>query len=119
MRVGKNTSQTASVEFCRLRQNYARSRLQAFWQKKRSFFASYFPAGLATRMTPDTCSRRRRTVDSCSLSATPTSMVMRAKPSLVLRADRFVTRVLVEERMVEMSMMRFSRSLATTSRVVR
>ena len=27
MRVGKNTSQAASVEFCRLRQNYARSRL--------------------------------------------------------------------------------------------
>jgi len=39
MGVGKNTSQAASVEFCRLRQNYARSRLQAFWQKKRSFFA--------------------------------------------------------------------------------
>ncbi len=33
MRVGKNTSQTASVEFCRKRQNYARSRLQSFWQK--------------------------------------------------------------------------------------
>ena len=33
MRVGKNTSQAASVEFCRKRQNYARSRLQAFWQK--------------------------------------------------------------------------------------
>ena len=43
MCVGKNTSQTASVEFCRLRQNYARSRLQAFWQKKRSFFASLSP----------------------------------------------------------------------------
>ena len=28
MCVGKNTSQAASVEFCRLRQNYARSRLQ-------------------------------------------------------------------------------------------
>ena len=42
MCVGKNTSQAASVEFCRLRQNYARSRLQAFWQKKRSFFARNF-----------------------------------------------------------------------------
>ena len=29
MCVGKNTSQAASVEFCRLRQNYARSRLQS------------------------------------------------------------------------------------------
>ena len=28
MCVGKNTYQAASVEFCRLRQNYARSRLQ-------------------------------------------------------------------------------------------
>ena len=42
MRVGKNTSQTASVEFCRLRQNYARSRLQSFWQKNRRFFARSF-----------------------------------------------------------------------------
>ena len=49
MRVGENTSQTASVEFCRKRQNYARSRLHAFWQKKRSFFASYnIPVGKAT-----------------------------------------------------------------------
>ena len=41
MRVGKNTSQAASVEFCRLRQNYARSRLQSLWQKNQRFFASY------------------------------------------------------------------------------
>ena len=41
MCVGKNSSQAASVEFCRLRQNYARSRLQAFWQKNRRFFASF------------------------------------------------------------------------------
>ena len=40
MRVGENTSQAASVEFCRLRQNYARSSLQSLWQKKQSFFAS-------------------------------------------------------------------------------
>ena len=30
MCVGKNTSQAASVEFCRLQQNYARGRLGAF-----------------------------------------------------------------------------------------
>ena len=71
-----------------------------------------------TRRTPETCSRRRRTVDSCVLSDTPTSMVIRAKPSLVVRADILVTQVLVAERMVEISIMRFSRSLATTSRVV-
>ena len=65
---------------------FAARRLQAFWQKKRSFFASYFPAGLVTRRTPETCSRRRRTVASWVLSDTPTSMVMRAKPSLVVRA---------------------------------
>jgi len=40
MCVRENTSQVASVEFCRLRQNYARSRLQAFWQKNQRFFAS-------------------------------------------------------------------------------
>ena len=38
MRVGKKTSQAASVEFCRLRQNYARSRLQAPYQKNQKFF---------------------------------------------------------------------------------
>ena len=38
MCVGKNTSQAASVEFCRLRQNYARGILGAFWQKNRRFF---------------------------------------------------------------------------------
>ena len=38
MRVGKNISQTASVEFCRLRQNYARSRLQAPYQKNQKYF---------------------------------------------------------------------------------
>ena len=36
----------------------------------------------------------------------------------MLRAAILVTRVLVEDRMVEISMMRFSRSLATTSSVV-
>ena len=39
MCVGKNTSQAASVEFCRLRQNYARGRPGTFWRKNRRFFA--------------------------------------------------------------------------------
>ena len=38
MRVGKNTSQTASVEFCRKRQDYARSRLQIPLAEKTKFF---------------------------------------------------------------------------------
>ena len=43
MCVGKNTSQTASVEFCRLRQNYARSRLQAFCRKNPEGFSTVSP----------------------------------------------------------------------------
>ena len=41
MCVRENTSQAASVEFCRLRQNYARSRLQAFCRKTRRVFRQY------------------------------------------------------------------------------
>ena len=37
-----SNAQAASVEFCRLRQNYARCRLQSFWQKNRRFFARSF-----------------------------------------------------------------------------
>ena len=43
MCVGKSTSQTASVEFCRLRQNYARSRLQAFCRKNPEGFSTVSP----------------------------------------------------------------------------
>ena len=40
MCVRENTSQAASVEFCRLRQNYARSRLQAFCRKNPEGFST-------------------------------------------------------------------------------
>ena len=45
---GENTSQTASVEFCRLRQNYARSRLQAFCRKNPEGFSTVSPPPLGT-----------------------------------------------------------------------
>ncbi|MFR5995788.1 MAG: hypothetical protein ACLUF9_09725, partial [Oscillospiraceae bacterium] len=47
MCVGKNTSQAASVEFCRKRQNYARSRLQAFCRKNPGGFFDSFQKGTA------------------------------------------------------------------------
>ena len=70
-------------------------------------------------MTPEICSILRMTVCSCRLSDTSVSSVIRAKPSGVLRAFMEETWVLVLDSTVEMSTIRFRRSLATTSSVVR
>ena len=73
MRVGKNTSQTASVEFLRPEQNYARSRLQTFWQKNQRFFARCLNTPRPSRYrwcipcrTPGTCPWCRTASGACS-----------------------------------------------------
>ena len=78
-----------------------------------------YPAGRVTRITPEICSRRRMTPRSCSRSETSTSIVMRVKPSGVLRAFSEETRVLIAASAVDTSMIRLRRSFATTCSAVR